>query len=130
MPRWKLFRSRESSPRRQKKPPRSARAIRRLLFTTRKRKSLGTTRGKARVGALWDTARVETTLGNARHAAEKPSASRSPGKSRSRPNNQKSQVGRLRARLRRAKEDRAVFPREIFFALSNIVRCPQHPVPA
>jgi hypothetical protein len=44
-------------------------------------------RRKGEVRALWETAKAETTLRNARHAAEKPSASRSQRESKSQRNN-------------------------------------------
>ncbi len=52
-------------------------------------KQLGTGGGRVRVKTLWETAKAETTLRNARHAAEKPSASRSQRESKSERNNAK-----------------------------------------
>src|SRR5207302_6361079 len=86
----KLFHFRESAQARKRKKlrrkPRGLRVINYRLSGDEAKK-LGTAGERLRVRTLWDTFKEETTLGNAWHAAKKPSASRSRRKSRKRQNN-------------------------------------------
>src|SRR5206468_2883418 len=60
------------------------RSQKRVASKLRKRNSLEPAQEGVRVEALWETAKAETTLGNARHAAKRRSASRSQNTSRRR----------------------------------------------